>query len=308
MPRMLLKGTRGADVSQAQGLLNSKSPTTLPRLRVDGEFGTRTEARVIEFQRCSRLLADGIIGARTWAALSPVGQSGLSFAEFDGACSQAVELLRRELKAKPEVISFFNRHRHALQMIAYPERAPIGTMALVSPRPAIGAVGVLVWVGIAAAVLTLFALACVIVMAQNRGANPADVKALEQEFDERMVDLMRKISQASIDVALLAAAVKVTVEKAVKDQVEWLKRQIERCMAMRPNAPLECLRRLPEIEAQMTHCIQQAIILTFLTVSGQPHALGKQLIGLAKSFGFLMLLVSKFGKCMKCDFLVFFDV
>lgn len=60
-PALLRCGDRGAGVRRLQGKLSAA---------VDGIFGRRTEAAVIAFQRGAGLAPDGIVGPRTWAALS----------------------------------------------------------------------------------------------------------------------------------------------------------------------------------------------------------------------------------------------
>jgi uncharacterized protein (TIGR02594 family) len=66
---MLLQlDAKGDAVRRLQILLNdSLRPGT--RLRVDGHFGAKTEAAVVQFQSLRHLEADGIVGAQTWAAL-----------------------------------------------------------------------------------------------------------------------------------------------------------------------------------------------------------------------------------------------
>lgn len=60
-------GDTGADVVKLQELLNKRSVT--PPLIADGSFGPRTRLNVIAFQLRAHLVADGIVGARTWEAL-----------------------------------------------------------------------------------------------------------------------------------------------------------------------------------------------------------------------------------------------
>lgn len=62
----LRRGDRGDAVKDLQRRLGG--------LTVDGSFGPATEAKVKEFQRSKGLVVDGIVGAKTWAALkAPTG-------------------------------------------------------------------------------------------------------------------------------------------------------------------------------------------------------------------------------------------
>lgn len=63
--RILRSGSRGADVRDLQ--INLKRHT--PALRVDGDFGPRTEAALRAFQEVHDLEATATCGPRTWAAL-----------------------------------------------------------------------------------------------------------------------------------------------------------------------------------------------------------------------------------------------
>ena len=62
----LRQGDRGFQVKRAQRLLNEKPGI---QIAADGIFGSETKAAVIKFQRRRRLVATGVIGPRTWAAL-----------------------------------------------------------------------------------------------------------------------------------------------------------------------------------------------------------------------------------------------
>lgn len=64
-----LKAT-GAGVKLAQQRLNAHGAA--PQLAVDGQFGAKTKAAAVAFQRKHKLSADGIIGPATWAALLKV--------------------------------------------------------------------------------------------------------------------------------------------------------------------------------------------------------------------------------------------
>lgn len=61
----LKEGSTGAAVVDAQNLLRQKGYDVV----ADGDFGAKTKAAVIAFQKSKGLSADGIIGPQTWAAL-----------------------------------------------------------------------------------------------------------------------------------------------------------------------------------------------------------------------------------------------
>jgi len=61
----LKKGSQGAAVEYLQQRLTAKGY----HLKVDGDFGNKTDQAVHQFQVGQGLKADGIVGGRTWAAL-----------------------------------------------------------------------------------------------------------------------------------------------------------------------------------------------------------------------------------------------
>lgn len=63
--KTLRKGDKGDDVVALQHLLNVEGH----KITIDGDFGSRTETAVKIFQEVHDLEADGIVGAKTWAAL-----------------------------------------------------------------------------------------------------------------------------------------------------------------------------------------------------------------------------------------------
>jgi len=65
-PQTLKMGSRGPEVKRAQQLLNQKGYT----LVTDGDFGPSTQAAVKNFQRVNGLTDDGVIGPKTWEALT----------------------------------------------------------------------------------------------------------------------------------------------------------------------------------------------------------------------------------------------
>ena len=69
MPRTLRIRSAGDDVKFLQERLNSRLPTALPLLGVDGKFRAKTLARVKEFQGNNVLTVDGIVGPPTWIKL-----------------------------------------------------------------------------------------------------------------------------------------------------------------------------------------------------------------------------------------------
>ena len=65
-------GSKGSDVTELQKLLNSAGNYNLA---VDGNFGSKTQAAVKDYQQKNNLAVDGIVGTNTWGALTKA-QSG----------------------------------------------------------------------------------------------------------------------------------------------------------------------------------------------------------------------------------------
>jgi hypothetical protein len=65
--------SKGPYVVEAQTRLNLLMPGVLPPLKADGSYGEKTVARVRQFQASRGLAADGVTGAKTWAALDAGG-------------------------------------------------------------------------------------------------------------------------------------------------------------------------------------------------------------------------------------------
>lgn len=65
----LRKGDKGAEVKRMQGLLIERG-CRLPTYGPDGSFGEETDAAVRAFQTARGLAVDGVVGPKTWAALS----------------------------------------------------------------------------------------------------------------------------------------------------------------------------------------------------------------------------------------------
>lgn len=60
---MVSQGSKGAEVRALQHALG---------LSIDGSFGPKTQTAVEQFQKQSDLVADGVVGSKTWAKLLPV--------------------------------------------------------------------------------------------------------------------------------------------------------------------------------------------------------------------------------------------
>lgn len=71
----LQMGSRGPDVSAVQAKLNALL-TPSPRLVTDGSFGMKTSQAVKLFQQRKGLVADGVVGPKTAAALGLPNQGG----------------------------------------------------------------------------------------------------------------------------------------------------------------------------------------------------------------------------------------
>ena len=65
---ILKVGDRGTEVRKLQMLLNAAFVPS-PNLREDGDFGSKTRDAVLRFQKMKGLVQDGLVGAKTWAAL-----------------------------------------------------------------------------------------------------------------------------------------------------------------------------------------------------------------------------------------------
>lgn len=81
-------GSHGPDVEKLQRLLNSRLYGG-PRLKVDGRFGLRTQEAVVQFQKNSSLVADGIVGRKTWFCLASAPVPRIAAAQAAGAGTTA---------------------------------------------------------------------------------------------------------------------------------------------------------------------------------------------------------------------------
>ena len=98
MARMLTLNTKGPDVADLQSRLNCRSPTRLPRLSEDKDYGVRTMARVMEFQFRQGLSVDGAVGPKTAAVVSAGPATCTQPTPPKGRCI-LVDLINRRLLA-----------------------------------------------------------------------------------------------------------------------------------------------------------------------------------------------------------------
>lgn len=95
---LLQKGAVGPEVIDLQYILGIRG---FAPGAADGDFGPKTEAAVIRFQKSKNLLQDGIVGMQTWTAMSyawPNNQPGQFLRQGDSG--NAVRLLQQGLKSK----------------------------------------------------------------------------------------------------------------------------------------------------------------------------------------------------------------
>jgi murein L,D-transpeptidase YcbB/YkuD len=66
---VLSKGSKGEQVEVLQRILSTYGYNLGSNNPFDGDFGSKTEAAVKAYQKANGLTVDGIVGAKTWAAL-----------------------------------------------------------------------------------------------------------------------------------------------------------------------------------------------------------------------------------------------
>ncbi|CAL9351632.1 Autolytic lysozyme [Streptomyces sp. enrichment culture] len=120
----LRSGARGVDVTTAQLLLTARGH----QVPADGVFGPRTTTQVKAFQQAAGLPVDGLVGARTWAALVPT----LS----PDSRGKAVEAAQRQLTANGHTVpadGVFGP-RTTTQVKAFQRAAGLPVDGVVGPR------------------------------------------------------------------------------------------------------------------------------------------------------------------------------
>ncbi len=79
-------GSSGSDVKKLQQTLNNYGYS----LAVDGQFGSKTQAAVKDYQKKNGLAVDGIVGTKTWSSLTSKGSSSSSSSSSGKTSSQKV--------------------------------------------------------------------------------------------------------------------------------------------------------------------------------------------------------------------------
>jgi hypothetical protein len=100
MGRLIKQGSKGADVSAVQDVLNFHIRRLKP-LDVDGDFGTQTHARVVEFQKVNHLKVDGLVGPETLGKLFEVELMPVSLALVPQLTLTLPSLGRKPLGLQP---------------------------------------------------------------------------------------------------------------------------------------------------------------------------------------------------------------
>lgn len=72
MRPMLQIGSINEHVKTLQTALNVWTKSALPKLKVDGVFGMKTDGKVREYQKSNFLAQDGVVGPKTWESLEPL--------------------------------------------------------------------------------------------------------------------------------------------------------------------------------------------------------------------------------------------
>ena len=111
----------GPDVAEMQELLRANGFA----LRIDGDFGWRTEVAVKQFQKRQGIKIDGVVGDQTWTALKNgvqpgtrtlrQGRSGADVAELQGLLQVHGYPVKRDgifgQETKDAVVDFQQKHR-----------------------------------------------------------------------------------------------------------------------------------------------------------------------------------------------------
>jgi peptidoglycan hydrolase-like protein with peptidoglycan-binding domain len=97
---VLQQGSKGPEVVDLQYLLIHRGQIPAAEVTTDGNFGPRTKAAVIKFQKNKGLTPDGVVGALTWKAIGPVWPQAPGDFLREGDRGEAVRQLQAGLLSK----------------------------------------------------------------------------------------------------------------------------------------------------------------------------------------------------------------
>jgi peptidoglycan hydrolase-like protein with peptidoglycan-binding domain len=312
-------GSRGPHVAKLQKALNILDNASLQE---DGAYGSATAAAVLAFKKKRAIVntsyqtqPDNIVGVMTMAALdeelaAEPEPDHREFEEYRQLYNTALSLLSSQKGDTSRARAFFIRQKPLLDKMALgghriPANSLVARSLVASPGigAPIGAIQVAVVLVAVLLVILVFAAAMAIVNAQNSNATAQEIARLEREFQIRINELNRIISEAPAQIIILIASMVVTIETAIRNQINDLKRQMERCRQLSdPLKMTKCLAKFDRVVDLMQDMISRAILQGF--ENEKKRAL--LLLGLARSMGNLMLFISDWARCMGCQFLVFF--
>lgn len=318
----IVQGAKGDHVRKIQEALIKLDGAGIT---ADGEFGPGTAAAVLAYKRKRGIVnrayqsqADGIVGKMTIAALDSELQAQPippDAGEYQLLCALAQQCLAAiDSRHSAVALAFFNKQRLVLDRMAAEghtiqvERLALMRGSLAVSRvsnPEVGAVGVAVLVA-AVLVIMAFAAAMAIIMAQQSQQSAQEIARLQREFELRLQELNRIISEAPMDTLILIAKMMSEMEAAARARIAFFRQQMEECRKLAGQFKMtKCLELFAKIESQIVH-IQS--VLAFDSLADKLMNADERrllLLGLARSFGFLVVLIDKWAKCMGCPFLQF---
>jgi peptidoglycan hydrolase-like protein with peptidoglycan-binding domain len=97
---VLQQGSKGPEVIDLQFLLIHRGQIPAVEVTTDGEFGPKTKAAVVKFQKAKGLTPDGVVGAATWKATGPVWPQTPGDFLREGDRGEAVKQMQQGLISK----------------------------------------------------------------------------------------------------------------------------------------------------------------------------------------------------------------
>ena len=243
-------GDRGSNVTSVQQILNTAG-SRLPLLNADGIFGVKTRTRVLEFQKDSGLVVDGLVGGHTIAALQKSRPNDAGFlAQLSQLAGQAGKGLTGAGAA------YFVPHQRALLA---PLAAGASSRAGIVGSPLVGSLAIPFQIAFqftpqGQLFLLLMVIMMLIVALMLSSRNPA----LRQRgrFWEKEVEIMQNTAGAKgAGEAAREAAAKA--KQQAREYIDNKSESLERCKQgnLIPTAP--CAKALAEIARVMAEIAQK---------------------------------------------------